>query len=125
MRKLAIGLVLVLLGVIGTIAYAHGPGWWGGGHMMGYGGGMMGWSDSGYYYDQKFLDETRELRKKLHDKRFEYFEALRDPETTPETLTKLEKEIHELQEKIYEKAPRPRYGGYMMGPGFGGHRHCW
>ncbi len=78
-----------------------GPGMMGGGY--GFGPGMMGYMYSPQY--QKFLDETRDLRKELWDKRFEYFEALRDPDTKPETLTKLRKEIYELRKEILKKAP--------------------
>ncbi len=81
-----------------------GPGVMGPG-MMGYGmrPGMWGYSAETY---QKFLNETADLRKELHNKRFEYFEALRNPDTKPETITGIEKEIQGLQSKIYEKAPR-------------------
>ena len=151
MKKLVVVVAVVSLLAIGALAYAYGPGFWGGGHMTGpgygghmmgssgghmtgpgygghmmgsgggymtgsgYGGHMMGGGSSGYGYDQKFLNETTDLRKGLHDKRFEYFEAARDPETTPETITKLEKEIRELQEKVHEKTPHTtpgRVGGY-------------
>lgn len=54
---------------------------------------------------QKFYDETAKIRKELHDKRFEYFEAVRKPKTTMETLANLQKEMKELQDKIYSKAP--------------------
>ncbi len=136
MKKVLVTLMVVGVLALGAVAFAHGPDWFVGGHMMGpgYGGymmgpAMMGWT-GGYgpgtcfgttVYDQKFLDETRDLRKKLHEKRFEYFEALRNPETKPETITKLEKEIFELQQKLYEKAPRTAYRG-----GFGGYYYnCW
>ena len=105
-----------------------GPGMMGGygmmgqGHMGGYGmmgqghmGGMMG----GYGYRgsdpetykkyqedyQKYLDDTADLRRKLHNKRFEYKEAARNPDTTRKSLLKLEKDMMDLQWKIYEKAP--------------------
>jgi hypothetical protein len=82
--------------------YGMGPGMMGG---YGMGPGMMG----GYYgYStecQKFYDETRTLRKELNDKKFEYFEVLRNPKTTGEMAAKLENEIRELQNKIYAKAP--------------------
>jgi len=87
--------------------YSMGPGM-----MHGYGGhgmgpGMMG---PGYYQQseacQKFLDENAGLRKELNNKRFEYFEAVRNPKTTPDAAAKLEKELRELQEKIYAKAPQ-------------------
>jgi hypothetical protein len=120
MKKLIAVFAVTALILSGVVAYAHGPGRWGGnmmspgygGHMMdpGYGGHMMGKRDFQYGYDQKFLDETAELRKDLHNKRFEYFEMLRNQETSPEAGARLEKEINELQAKLYEKAPRTVYG---------------
>lgn len=83
------------------------------GGMMG--PGMMGSGmeyDTGpdYEYDtkkyQRFLDDTVKLRKELYDKRFEYFEAMRSPDTNQETILKIEQEIQELQKNLYEKAPR-------------------
>jgi hypothetical protein len=126
MKKVLAGLTVIALLAIGTFAYAHGTGRWGGGHMggYGYGGHMMepGYGThmygSGGGYDQKFFDETADLRKELHNKKFEYFEAIRNPETDTETVTKLEQEIREIQEKIYEKAPRTAFRG---GGAFG---HC-
>jgi hypothetical protein len=83
--------------------YGMGPGMMGG---YGMGSGMMG---PGYYNRseecQKFLDESAGLRKELYDKRFEYMEALRNPETTSETDAKLRKEIDELRQEIYKKTP--------------------
>ena len=117
MKKALIGFTVLTLIAFGAIAYAHGPGWFGGGyhHMTGpgYGGHMMGWMGG---YDQKFLDQTVESRKELHEKQFEYAEAIRNPNTKPETITKLEKEITDLQEKLYTKAPRGTQQGF---------RHCW
>ena len=75
-----------------------------GGHMMGQ--GMMGMMSSGDAESYKgFLDDTVDLRKKLHNKKFDYFEATRNSDTKPETITKLKKEIREIQIKIFEKAP--------------------
>jgi len=89
--------------------YGMGPGMMGGyGPGYGMGPGMMG----GYApQTQKFLDETRDLRKEIHNKQFEYAEAQRDPKTTPETLWLLEKELRELTGKLSEKMyeyQRPR-----------------
>ena len=135
MRKLVIALAVVGILAIGAAAFAYGPGWWGGGSMMGRGmgygmmGGSMGPGMMGYgmgpgmmgggygpgrsyatnAYDRKFLDETKNLRKQLNGKRFEYFEALRNPKTTPDTIAKLEKEITELQKNIYAKASKTSY----------------
>jgi len=93
--------------------YGMGPGMIGGGMMggQGMGPGMMGRGMMGRGYQgqspecQKFYDETAGLRKELHNKRFEYFEAARNPKTTGEALAKIEKEVRELQEKIYAKGP--------------------
>ena len=55
MKKLAVGLTVLTLLVVGAIAYAHSPEWNSGGHGYGYhmtdpgyGGHMMGWT--GHYY---------------------------------------------------------------------------
>jgi hypothetical protein len=87
-------------GMRGGYGYGMGPGMMGG-YGMGY--GMMG----GCIHDeerQKFLDETVDLRRELHNKKFDYFEALRKSDTKPEAISKLKEEIRELQKKIYEKA---------------------
>jgi hypothetical protein len=86
----------------------------------GYGGHMAGWGNPGATYDRKFLDETADLRKDLHEKRFEYAEAVRDPETSSKKTAELENEIRELQDKIHDKSPRRAFGyGAMRGIG------CW
>ncbi len=71
----------------------------------GMGPGMMGYGGQGYNAEayQKFMDETSELRKKMHTKKFEYSEALRNPKTTREDIIKMEKEFQELQKEMYEK----------------------
>ncbi len=105
-------------GMMGYGGYGMmGPGMMGygmmGHHRMGgmMGPGMMGYGDYGTgKYDpeayQKYLDDTVDLRKKLHNRKFDYFEARRNPDTKRETLLKIEKEIHDIQWEIYEKAPR-------------------
>jgi hypothetical protein len=64
---------------------------------------------SGYYNHipecQTFYAETAKQGRELHEKRFDYAETLKNPKTTGETVTKLAKEINEMQEKIYAKAP--------------------
>jgi len=121
MKKVLISLAVVAVLAIGVAVYAQGPGWGGnsaypgyGSHMMGqgYGGPMMGWRGGGY--DQKYLDETAEVRKELNTKKFEYFEAIRNPKTDPETVAKLEKEIGELQNKLYANAPQGKNRGFSM-----------
>ena len=128
MKTIIATIVAVSLLVFGTMAFAHGPGGWRDGpmgpgygrHMAGpgYGGHMMGpgYGRGGGPYvkaDQGFLDKTVDMRKALHDKKFEYREAARNPETTTKELTKIEKEIFDIQTNIREIAPRSEYGGYI------------
>ncbi|MFZ5774971.1 MAG: periplasmic heavy metal sensor [Thermodesulfobacteriota bacterium] len=93
-----------------------GSGMMGGGMGMGMGGGMMGGgmgrgmmmgpamlNDLSAEDQQKFLDATKELRKKLHDKHFEYGEAARAPKANKDDLLKKRKELWDLQQKIHEK----------------------
>lgn len=100
--------------------YGMGPGMMGGyggtycpycgsflGPRGGYGPGPRGYGQGAQNEAcQKFLNETAELRRDLHNKRYEYFEALRDPKTTSESMAKKEKEIRDIQEKIYAKNPQ-------------------
>jgi hypothetical protein len=127
MKKIIITSILAVALVSG-LAYAHGSGYGmgkTGGHMMGSGmmgghHGMMGGNYGGYgncpgaagsgqgswnsEQQQKFLNETVSLRKEMHDKRFNYMEAQRNPDTTRAELMAMEKEMAELQEKIHAKA---------------------
>ena len=86
----------------------------GGCEMMGYGmmgshqmmhgagkSGMMG--NVSAEEQQKFLNKTGELRKQLMMKRFDYGEALRNPETKAEVLKNIEKDMWEIQKKITDK----------------------
>lgn len=132
MKTILVIIVAVSLLAVGTMAFAHGTGGWGSGHMdPGYGGHMMGQGYGGHMMglgygkggetnlkaNQEFLDKTVDMRKALHDKKFEYRESARNPETTIETLTKIEKDIFDIRTKIREIAPRSAaYSG--SGP-------CW
>jgi len=88
--------------------YGTGPGYgMGPGMMGGYGPGPRGYGQGNQNeVCQKFFDETAELRKELHNKRFEYSEALRNPRAASESIAKEEKAIRDLQEKIYAKNPQ-------------------
>lgn len=114
--------LLAVIGIIGLIAvaataFAHGPGGLDRGYGACEGNGACG---GPYGYDNKFLDETSDLRKELHAKKFEYMEAVRDPKADDKKIAKLEKEIDELQDKIHEKAPKRAYGrGYGRRGGYG------
>jgi hypothetical protein len=94
-------------------SHMMGPGMMGqGGHMMGPGGhmgcgehmmgGMFGYDTE--EEQKKFLDDTTDLRREMHNKKFEYSEALRKPDTNRATLLKLQKEMLEIKVKMYEKA---------------------
>jgi hypothetical protein len=48
----------------------------------------------------KFLDDTREDRRKLHSLMFDYGEAMRSPEPNKEKLQEMEKEMFELRDKL-------------------------
>jgi len=115
MKKL--GLVLVVLMIFALAAFAYGqqtnsnsrygvgPGMVGGygpcpGLGCGMGPGMLPSPEC-----NKFYDDTKPLRKKLHDNEFEYMEAARNPKTTGAELSKIEDDIVELQNEIYLKAP--------------------
>jgi hypothetical protein len=111
--------------------YGYGPGMMGGGYGMGpgmmgggYGYGMhhgmmggygcgMGPGMMGYYSpeqyekqfkkNQKFLDETQGLRKKLHTLKFDFAEARRNPATKPEDLEIMNTEMESIWKQIDEK----------------------
>ena len=84
--------------------YGMGPG------MMGGYGGYGTCPNCGAYQGQqfksnedysKFLDETKEQRKKLHEMMFEYNEEIRSPNPDREKLSNMEKEIYELRNEIF------------------------
>ena len=114
MKKMIFVCTVALIFAVGGFAYSHGPGYSGsgGGHMMGQGKGghMMARGGENFEDNQKFLDETRDLRRDLHNKRFEYMELTRNPDTSSDALEKLEKEIFGLEDRIQEKAPRSVMG---------------
>lgn len=125
MKKTIIAVMVLGVLALGTVAYAHmwggGQGW--GGHMW---GGGPGWGYQGEE-SKKFLDETAGLRKDLNDKTFQYREAWRAGDE--KKAEALEKEISELQGKLYDKAKESGYftgRGYGWGPGmmWGGNHPC-
>lgn len=118
MKKVIIS-TLLIIGLAAGFAYAHKSGH--GYGMGGYGGhmvthGMMGggygscpaMSGHGQKWDgeakQKYLDDTAELRREMHNKRFDYREAYRDPNTTRGELAEIEKEIWDIHAELQEKA---------------------
>lgn len=61
---------------------------------------VHGWENEAY---RKYLDETAELRREMHNKRFDLREARRNPDTTQEQLASLRKEFSDLHDKVVEK----------------------
>ncbi|HOC45397.1 MAG: hypothetical protein PHT96_05090 [Syntrophorhabdaceae bacterium] len=122
MKYLVLALTIVCVFILVTgVSYSQGRGMMGGYGGYGMGPGMMGgqgcWGPGmmgGYGYGrtvqdeqcQKFLDDTAPLRKELHDKRFQYWETLRNPKAKPDDVAAQEKAIRDLQEKIYSMNPK-------------------
>ena len=113
MKRVLIAIGVIALLAAGTTAYAHmyGQGYGGqgyGGHMgPGY-GPMWGYADKD---TGKFLEETADVRRELHEKRFDLREAYRTGDEAKAEA--IEKDIAEIREKLSEK------GGFKAGPGRG------
>ncbi len=103
----------------GNMMGMHGQGMMGG-NMMG--GGMMGgnqghWGGMGCNgmmggammnqmtpgQQQAFMNQTTELRKEMVELQFAYQEAMRNPNTSPKDLAKIEKQMLELRTKMIGK----------------------
>lgn len=89
-----------------------GRGMMGGGMMGGQGNwgmgcnGMMGgmmMNQMSPEQQQGFMNQTTDLRKQMMEKRFAYMEAMRNPDTTPQDLAKIEKEMLDLRSKMMDK----------------------
>jgi len=94
-------------GMMGSYGYGMGPGMMGS-YGYGMGPGMMGYYspeqyDKQFKENQDFLNETREMRKKMHALRFDYAEALRNPETDKKELERLNAEMESIWKLIDEK----------------------
>jgi len=63
---------------------------------------------------QAFYDETVKLRKELSDKRYEYFEALRNPKTTGRMINDLDEELWACRTRFFLK-PRSAANGKKTG----------
>ncbi len=118
MKKITIT-VLIIMGLAAGFAYAHGNGFamrnghfgmmHGGYAMMGGGSvdcqranyGQNGWNSES---QQQFLNDTKQLRKQMNDKRFEYMEAKRKPNTTNQQFADLEREMFDLHAQLRDKA---------------------
>ena len=93
-------------GMMGGYGYGMHPGMMMGGYGMG--PGMMGYYSPEQYekkfnLHQEFLNETKDLRKKLHSLKFDFAEAQRDPTTKREDLEKINAKMEDTWKQIYEK----------------------
>lgn len=61
-----------------------------------------------------FLDDTREQRRTLHIKRFDYFEAARKPETSGFAL-QIEHDMKRLEFEIFQRAPVTCRDPFLIG----------
>ena len=52
---------------------------------------------------QSFMNETTELRQKMIDLRFAYREAMRNPNTDPKELAKIEKQMLDIRSQMMGK----------------------
>jgi len=96
--------------MMGGYGFGMGPMMGGGGHhgmhqMMGGWGtppcsGLQGPYKTNEEY-AKFLDDTREERRKLHSLMFDYGEAMRSPDPDKEKLQEMQNEIFELRDKLF------------------------
>ena len=136
--------VLLLAAVVAYPVFAHGPGWGRGGHMWGNGGGPgSSWHDGRGFrgmtegqqtkldeLNQKFFNETGDLRGKIWSKRAE-LEGLLNAQNPDENKTKaLQKEISTLQAQMSEKRLSYRLEARKTAPegyydGGRGRGACW
>jgi len=90
----------------GMMPFMMGPGW--GHNPMHHMGGWVppctqGPQNKSAEEYTKFMDNTRDDRRKLHNLMFDYGEAMRSPEPDNEKLQAMQKEIFDLREKIFSQ----------------------
>ena len=144
----AIGIIVAIV-LVGGWAFAHGP--WG---ARGYGYSGCGYGSPSSNLspeqrekleaqEQKFYQDTAELRRELRQKRLELQGIWIDPKADPEKIKAKQREVFELQHRIQEKAlehqltirellPEQGIGQGPRGPGYGmgygphhGRGHMW
>ena len=148
MRKRTILTVALAVGlmVMATAAYAQGPGYGrgmgygGGGWHMGQGGGP-GYGPAGFPGDDKFFEETAELRANLRVKTAELDAVMAAKEIDEAKAKALVGEINDIRGQLSQKrleaeidfrknnpdAYRQYASGRGRGPGGGGYGpgYCW
>lgn len=146
--------VIAAVVLLGGWAFAHGP--WGE-RGYGYGGSGHGYPYGSSPYssltpeqreklqaqEQKFYQDTAELRRELYQKRLELQALWADPKADPEKIKAKQGEVSELQRRIQDKAlehqlavrellPEEGIGSGSWCPDYGmgyghhyGMRHMW
>jgi len=104
MKKIYIGVLGMTLLFLATVAFAKPCGMWATDVQV-------------TAEQQKFFDETRDLRKEMHEKRFALMEAYRVQDPDQQKIMALEKDIDTIREKIQSRA---KGLGITTGPGYCG-----
>jgi len=160
--SIAIIAVVLTVGIaaLGFAYDGYGPGY--GGHMMGYGGGygymgpgMMGWGPGyghmrGYYgrdgygdlskedaarldqSQEKFFNDTRELRNSIRDKQFALNDELQKSEPDRAKVADLQRQLSQLESQFDQKALEHQLelrkelpqGNFAYGRGYGRGGYC-
>ena len=101
---------MMMGGGMGMKGNMMGSGMMGGKQMMGPGmmgpmmmGPGMGMQNMKRY--NRFMNKTKDLRRKLYDMGFDYGEAMRNPKTTIGDLQRMRQEMGKLQRQIMRKMP--------------------
>lgn len=68
------------------------------------GGGMMNHMSADN--QQKFMNDTKEMRQKMHMMRFEHMEAMRNPKTSLEDLADMEQKMLDMRKDMMKKAEK-------------------
>lgn len=123
--------IVLTLGVVGYQVAGAAPGWgrgYGPGGCGGYGSGMMGnsWAtpdEKAFEAREKFLDETKELRKQIVTKQAELSALYNNDDARVKDVATLRSELFDLQNDMRKQAVEKdivAYGpDFCFGPGGG------
>lgn len=150
--KISIVAIVFTVG-IAAVAFAHG--WNGsgyGGYMMGpgmmgygpgYGGNMMGYGPYGYgnlspqdtakleQSQQKFLNDTIDLRNSIQEKQFALNQEIQKTNPDRDNVNNLQKELSQLESQFDQKALeyqldlRKNFPETALSMGYGRGGYCW
>ena len=131
--------------MMGPGMMGYGPGY--GGHMMGYGTGygghMMGYGPYGNgnlspqdttkieQSQQKFFNDTNDLRNSIQEKQFALIQELQQTNPDRDKVTNLQKELSQLESQFDQKALehqldlRKNFPENALSMGYGRGGYCW